>query len=552
MSENADLIVTNAAVYTCDPDREWAEAFAVADGSIIAVGSTDEVQALSTSDTEVVDAGGRMVLPGLCDVHTHLGYGGNQAAWELTLPPTATLDEVLATVRDKAADTGPGEWIVGGNIGSTVMDEVVKGGFLAALDEAGGGLPVLLRDDSMHNRWVSTRALEIIGVGPDTPDPDGGTYVRDADGNPTGVLQEMASKVVEDAVLASIDNPEERLRVAFKTALRMVNSFGITAAQDAGTLEHSLRALAALDDSGELSAWVVGSMPARPFFEDGATGEELYAVGGSYRRAHVRPDFVKLFVDGVPMTRTSAMLSPYICHGEHEDPEFKGEAYWSPGDVVQALERCYELGLGAKLHCAGDGSVRLALDAIEAVRAAHGDGPIFQIAHVVYVDPADVPRFARLGVVADASPYIWFPSVIQDSCANQVPKETLDRSFPCRELVDSGALLAAGSDWPVVPLPNPWLGLETLVTRANPDPSVSGELNPSQRLSLAEAIAAFTRNPAKAAGLGDTTGAIRPGLSADFILVNQNLFDIEPSQIHQTQVEFTYFQGRKVYDRTIG
>ena len=549
MTKSPDLIVVNAAVYTCDPDREWVEAFAVADGGIVATGSTDEISQLSTVDTQVVDADGRMVLPGLCDVHTHLGYGGNQIAWELTLPPTATRDEILSLIAEKAAAAKPDEWIVGGNIGSTVMDDLAKGGYLSSLDEASGGRPVLLRDDSMHNRWVSSRALEIIGVGPDTPDPDGGTYVRDAQGKLSGVLQEMASKVVEDAAMASIDNAEERLRVAFKAALRMVNSFGITAAQDAGTLEHSLRTLAELDDSGELSAWVVGSMPARPFFEEGATGEELYAVGGSYRRAHVRPDFVKLFVDGVPMTRTSAMLSPYICHGAHEDPEFKGEAYWSPDDLVRALERCYELGLGAKLHCAGDGSVRLALDAIEAVRASHGDGPIFHIAHVVYVDPADVPRFAALSVVADASPYIWFPSIIQDSIATQLPKETFDRSFPCRELVDSGALLAAGSDWPVVPLPNPWLGVETLVTRANPDPSVSGELNPSQRLSLAEAIAAFTRNPAKAAGLGETTGLIRPGLSADFIVLDRNLFDIEPGQIHQTQVEETYFQGRKVYDR---
>jgi predicted amidohydrolase YtcJ len=167
---------------------------------------------------------------------------------------------------------------------------------------------------------------------------------------------------------------------------------------------------------------------------------------------------------------------------------------------------------------------------------------------VAYVDPEDIPRFAPLGVVADASPYIWFPSVIQDSCANQVPGTTFERSFPCRDLVDSGALLAAGSDWPVVPLPNPWLGIETLVTRANPDPAVPGELNPTQRLSLPEAIAVFTRNPAKAMGLGDKVGAIQPGRSADFIVLNHNLFDIEPNTIHQTQVLATYFEGRQVHD----
>ncbi|MCZ0991722.1 amidohydrolase [Streptomyces diastatochromogenes] len=550
MSQRADLIVTNAAVYTCDPAREWAEAFAVAGGDIIAVGSADEVRALATPGTKVLDAGGRMVMPGLCDVHTHLGYGGSKIAHELGLLPTDTLDDILAKVRDRAAELGPDEWIVGGTITSSVLADVSKGGYLAAFDEASGGHPVILRDDSMHNRWVNSRALELIGVGADTPDPEDGTYVRDADGRLTGVLLEMASKVVEDAMNASIENPEERLRVAFKTALRMVNSFGITAAQDAGTLEHSLRALAGLDDSGEMTAWVVGSMPSRTFFEEGAVGEELYAVGGSYRRPHVRPDFVKLFLDGVPMTRTSALLTPYICHGDHEDPDFKGESYWSHDDLVKTLKRCYELGLGAKLHSTGDGSVRLALDAIETVRKALGDGPIFQIAHVINVHPDDVPRFAELNVVADASPYMWFPSVIIDITAEQVPQEVVERSFPCKDLVDSGAVLAAGSDWPVVPLPNPWLGMETLVTRANPDPAVPGELGLAQRLSLPEAIAAFTSNPAKAMGLGDTTGAIRTGLSADFVVLNHNLFDVEPGEIHQTQVEYTYFKGAKVYEKS--
>jgi hypothetical protein len=550
MTPRADLIVNNAAVYTCDPAREWAEAFAVAAGEIIAVGDDSDVSDLAAADTEIFDAGGRMVMPGLCDVHTHLGYGGAQAAWELTLSPTDTLERILATVQEYAASCAADEWVVGGTIGSTVLDTVAQGGHLQALDTASGGHPVILRDDSMHNRWINSRALEIIGVAADTPDPDGGAYVRDSAGELTGVLQEMASKLVEDAMAASLANPAERLRVSFQTALRMVNSFGITAAHDAATLEPGLQALADLDDNGELTAWVVASMPARPFFEDGLVGEDLYAVGKTYRRARVLPDFIKLFLDGVPMTRTSAMLTPYLCHGPHEDPDFTGKPYWSSDDLVQTLERCYQLGLGAKLHCAGNGSVRLALDAIEHVRATHGDGPIFHIAHVVYVDPTDIPRFAPLGVVADASPYIWFPSIIQDSCANQVPRDTFDRSFPCKDLVDAGALLAAGSDWPVVPLPNPWLGLETLITRANPDSSVPGELNPDQRLSVSEAIATFTRNPAKAMGLADTTGAIRTGLSADFIVLNHNLFDINPGDIHQTQVELTYFQGKKVHDRS--
>lgn len=549
MSQRVDLIVTNAAVYTCNPGQEWAEAFAVAGGEVAAVGSAAEIAALATADTEVLDLGGHMVMPGLCDVHTHLGYGGTQSAWELGLFPTDSLDEILAKVRERAAKLEPGEWVVGGIVGSTVLDAVAKGGFRAALDEAGGDHPVILRDDSMHNRWINSRALTLMGVDENSADPEGGTFVRDADGKLTGVLYEMASKLVEDTMLASVPDLAGRHRISFKTALGMVNSYGITAAQDAGTLEYGLRTLADLDDSGEMSAWVVASLPARPFFEEGAVGEELFAVAGTYRRTHVRPDFVKIFLDGVPMTRTTAMLTPYLCHGANEDPAYTGEPYWTLEDLVSTLERCSELGLGAKLHATGDASVRLALDAIEAARA-HGNAPIFQIAHVEYVDPADLPRFAELGVVADASPYIWYPNVFQDSIANQIPPEPFSRSWPCSDLVSSGALLAAGSDWPVVPAPNPWIGLETLVTRANPDPSTSGELNSGQRLSLPDAIAAFTSNSAKAMGLGDVTGIIDTGYSADFVVLNHNLFEIAPNQIHQTVVERTYFQGGAVYQRS--
>ncbi|MGW8765899.1 amidohydrolase [Streptomyces sp. NPDC055815] len=396
---------------------------------------------------------------------------------------------------------------------------------------------------------VSSRALQIMGVDESSPNPEDGTYVRDADGKLTGVLYELASKIVEDAMIATITDPDERHKVSFKTALQMVNAFGITAAQDAGTLEYALQTLSALDDDGQLTAWIVASLPARPFFEEGRVGEELYAAAAPYRRPRLRPDFVKLFLDGVPMTRTSAMLEPYLCHGDHEDPEYRGDPYWSRDDLVRTLERCYELGLGAKLHAAGDASVRLALDAIEEVRSTHGEGPIFQIAHVVYVDPADIPRFVELGVIADASPYIWYPSVINDSLATQVPSTTIERSWPLKALVESGAVVAAGSDWPVVPSPNPWVGMETLVTRAQPGASDSDELNPSQRLTLPEAIAVFTTNSAKAMGLGDVAGALRPGLSADFIVLNQNLFDVDPGEIHRTEVDLTYFQGKNVHER---
>lgn len=542
-----DLIVTGK-IFTSDPDNEWVEAFAVTDGMITAVGSESELRGLAGATTEIIESPSGLVLPGFSDGHSHLGLGGGQAAWEMPLLPTDTKEEIFEKVRAWGANLAPDEWIIGGIVGATVMDDIKNVADLASLDEAAGGHPVLLRDDSMHNRWVNSRALELMGVGPDTPNSDGGEYVRDAAGRLTGVLYELASADVEAAADASMVEPDAHNKVSVQTALRILNSYGITSVQDAATMAYSWKALGALEQAGEITAWVVGSMPTRGFIEAGVVGEELFTIGAAHRSKHVRPDFVKFVLDGVPMTRTTAMLRPYICH-EHEDPEFTGTSLWTLEDLVASLELCYENGMGGKLHATGDASVRLVLDAVEIVRNKLGDGPIFQIAHVEFVDPLDVPRFAALGVVPDASPYIWYPSVIQESIGKQIPDATVQNSWLTKDMLDSGALLSAGSDWPcVLPTPDPWVGLETLVTRRNPDPTVAGILNPGQRLTVAEAIAVFTRNPAAAMGLASVTGMIRRGLSADFIMVDQNLFEVDPSSIHQTKVTQTYFEGRKVYD----
>ncbi|GER21873.1 amidohydrolase [Zafaria cholistanensis] len=546
-----DLIVLDAKVFTANPDRPWAEAFAVAGGRISAVGASADIQALAGPATHVESLGGQVVLPGLSDGHAHLGLGGSMLAWELPLQPTDTKEIIFGKVRDWAQKLGPEEWIVGGIVGSTVMDVVGNVEDLAALDEASGGRPVLLRDDSMHNRWVNSTTLQLMGITADSPDPEGGHYVRDAaaGGALTGVLHEIASAEAEAVLSASLTDPAARHRTSLATALSTLNSYGITSVQDAATMEYSWKALADLESAGEITAWVVGSMPVRPFLETGTVGDELLGIGEAHRSEHVRPDFIKVVLDGVPMTRTTAMLRPYVCHGRHEDPEFRGEPYWNHDDLVETLRMCYDRGLNAKLHATGDASARLVLDAVEQVRKERGPGPIFQIAHVEFLDDADVPRFAELNVVPDASPYIWYPGVIQESIAQQIPAETVDSSWRTRDLVEAGALLAAGSDWPcALPTPDPWIGLETLVTRENPDPEVTTALNPSQRLELEQALLAFTRNPAQAMGLGGVTGSLVPGLSADFIVLDRDIFSIPANEIHRTRVQRTFFAGTEVYN----
>jgi predicted amidohydrolase YtcJ len=221
-------------------------------------------------------------------------------------------------------------------------------------------------------------------------------------------------------------------------------------------------------------------------------------------------------------------------------------------EVVRWISRAEELGLAVKVHCAGDAAVRDTLDAIEIVRDFRGPGPAHHIAHASFIDPADIPRFKRLNVVADLCPAIWFPCAITVANSAVIDSERANRYWPNRDLHQSGALLAAGSDWPVVGLPDPWFGLEGMVTRRNPKAGYRGALWAEQALDLATAIEIYTRNPAQAMGLGDITGSIEPGKSAELIVLDRNLFECAADDLADTKVLETYFEGRKVHERAPG
>ncbi|WP_344324617.1 amidohydrolase, partial [Kitasatospora putterlickiae] len=511
-------------------------------------GSAD-IARLAGPDTAIVDADGRMVMPGICDVHTHLALGGASVAWDLPIPPHYSPEEICRAVAAHAATLGPDEWITGGLVGSPTMERLATVEMLAALDRAAGGRPVVLKDDTQHNRWVSSATLKAMGVTEDSPDPEGGTFVRDGAGRLTGVLWEQASRAAEVAFAESVEDPEARHRVTFTTAARICNRYGITTACDAATMEPALRTFSALEAEGALTLRVVASTVARPLLaEPGISGEELLELSGRFGSELLHVGFVKVFLDGVPMTRTAAMLDPYLPHPCAAHGPESGECLYDLDGLVEELERAVSAGRGVKLHAAGDASTRLALDAIAVVRERHGSRPVFHIAHTEYVAPSDVRRFAELDVVADASPYLWYPSMIQDVLAACVPAEVIDRAWPLADLVASGATVAAGSDWPAgAPLPHTWTGIETMVTRRAPGGSEDA-VNPGQALTLREALLSFTRRPAEAMGLGERVGSIEVGKSADFVVLSQNLFDVDTHRIHETTVLETYLRGARVYD----
>ncbi|MCB1274555.1 MAG: amidohydrolase, partial [Leucobacter sp.] len=473
-----DLILTDARIYTVEPAHPWAEALAVTGGRITALGTGTEVLATAGPSTEVRALDGAFVMPGLIDAHNHHAVAGQEELFELRLPLGAHLDGIIDAVRTYAAGLPDGAWVVGGPWASDRLGEVNTADALARLDEAAGGRPVMLADDSHHNRWVSTRALELGGVRAG----DAGV-VLDASGRPTGVLLEAAGIPVARAQRDVGGLSEAQHRQASRHGIGILNSYGVTAFQDAGVSTGTLEALRSLDQAGELDAWVVSSMLVNDdIFGFSEIGERLVFSGERYRTAHHRPDFAKIFLDGVPPTRTAAFLEPYLpddVHGAH----FCGETLFPPAELLDWLRRLAEHGISAKIHCTGDAAVHEVLNAVAAVRTAGFTRTRYHVAHGQFIHPDDIARFAELGVVAEISPFIWVPSPIVEAISQVRPAADIGRIQPNRALLDAGAIVAGGSDWPVSPSPNAWEGIHGLVTREDPTGQYPGTLWPEQAIT---------------------------------------------------------------------
>ncbi|MBB2973113.1 amidohydrolase [Mesorhizobium sp. RMAD-H1] len=543
-----DLILTNGRIYTVGGKDMWVEAVAITGGRIIAAGSAAQIGALREPETEIEDLGGRMAMPGFVDVHNHILMAGQSALYELQFPPSSTLDEICGHVRAYAEKAAPGQWIVGNQWGADMMAVLNSAESLARLDDASLGHPVFLRDETMHNRWANSEAMRLAGIFGNQPDPPQGAFLRDpATGRLSGVLVESASGIVELA--ASKDFSPEMARAAVKRAVKIANGLGVTSFQDAATTLPILEALAALDRAGELSAWAVASLPLiQPSFLFGTTGDELLAVRNDYRTAHVRPDFTKIFLDGVPGAQTAAFHDAYVADPAHPHGH-RGDLLVDLPEMVRMVDKSERLGMGLKVHCAGDRAVTQMLDAVEAVRHFRGPTTIrHHIAHASYIRPKDIGRFAELNVVGDLCPMIWYPTTFLEGHKAVMGEERATRFWPIAELQKSGALLAGGSDWPVIPVPDPWHGIEGMVTRQNPSGAFPGvSLWPEQAIDLASAIRIYTLNSAIAMGIDAITGSIEPGKSADIIVLDQNVFDVPADRIADTKVIMTFFEGRAVH-----
>jgi len=544
----ADTVLTNGQIYTVNSTGPWVEAVAIKDGKYVFIGDAESAAVYIGDDTEIIDLEGKMAMPGVNETHAHSWQGGTKELYECNFSFSATPDEIAEIVQG-CVEAGTGAtWITGGQWTSSFFTNNDIGSPKEWLDQFSGDKAIYFEDDATHNAWVNSRALELAGIDADTPNPDGGTFVRDENGEPNGLVFETAKPIVEKAIP---DLTHEQNVAAIAEAVRLANSFGLTGIHEARTPPEVSRAYQQLDQEGRLTAYAITNMQTpRGQRSESFDVTELEAVAEKYASTHVYTKFAKFFLDGVPtVSRSGYMLELYLINEEYPEATH-GDLLIEQDALTTDLIELDKRGFTAKMHAAGDGAVRVALDAIEQVRKTNGaSGLRHEIAHAGYIHPDDLPRFAELNVTADLSPYLWFPRPINESILDAIGERALDY-WPIRDLLESGANVAAGSDWPsVAESVNPWPAIEALVTRRNPYTNGEEALWPEQAITLEQALKIFTLDGARAYRLEEQTGSIEPGKSADLIVLNQNLFEVPIESVSETTINKTFFEGRVVFTR---
>ncbi|WP_329493896.1 amidohydrolase [Kitasatospora herbaricolor] len=540
---HADLVLTGGPVHTGDPARTRATGLAVTGERITAVGH-DEVKELIGPKTEVVDLRGRMLVPGFQDAHVHAVYGGVELG-QCDLTGTTGRAEYRSRIAEYARAHPERAWITGGGWSL----ESFAGGLPTRreLDEVVADRPVYLLNRDHHGAWVNTRALELAGITRDTPDPADGRIEREPDGTPSGVLQEGATTLV--ARIVPPTDAAERLAGLLR-AQRLLHSLGVTGWQDAllgvfnGQPDPSDAYLAAARD-GSLTARVAGAL-----WWDRARGAEqipeLVQRRAELEHGRFRARSVKIMQDGITENFTAAMTGPYL-DGCGCATANSGLSFVDPAALCEHVVALDALDFQVHFHALGDRAVREALDAVEAARRANGHrGTRHHLAHLQVVHPADVPRFARLGAIANIQP-LWAAHEPQmdELTIPFLGPERAARQYPFGDLLRSGATLAAGSDWPVSS-PDPLAGIHVAVNRTLPESDHERVFLPEQRLDLATALAAYTAGSAHVNGLDDA-GSLRPGNLADLVVLDRDVF-LAPQAVAEARVERTYVGGRLVHE----
>ena len=537
----ADRIVRGGIVWTGDANRPLAEAVAILGERIVGVGSSAEVgDAWRGPKTQVLEAPEGLVLPGFNDAHVHFLAGGLDLD-NVNLKDAPTREEFARRIAGRAAVLPPGEWVTGGNWDDQAWDPAVMPD-ATLVDEAlratgKEGVPVFVSRYDGHMAVANAAAMRLARVDARTQNVPGGEIGRDARGNPNGLFKDAAMSLVSRAMPPL--SRERRLR-AIQKALGHAASLGVTSVQDMNPESEDINVYAELLERGELTARVYAA-PYLVRFEDYATTGVRRAFGSPWLRIGA----LKGYADGSLGSSTAWFAEPFT-----DQPSSRGllsDEETPPRAMLDRMMGADAAGLQLCIHAIGDAGISLVLDQFAAVAEAHGPADRrSRIEHAQHVGAKDFARFAQQGVIASMQPY----HAIDDGrwAEKRIGRERIRTTYAFRTFLDSGVRLAFGTDWSVAPL-DPILGLQAAVTRATLDGKNPGGWVPEQKITLAEAVTAYTQGSAYAEFQEKEKGILAPGMLADLVILSRDIFRLEPKDLHEARVTTTIVGGRVVYER---
>ncbi len=536
---DADTVLLHGRVYTINPEHPWAEAVAIRGGKIIAAGSDAEIGKWRARRTQVLDAKGRLVLPGFVDCHIHF-LDGSLSLGRVNLEGAKNPADIQQRLREYLAKHPGNGWVLGRG-----WDYAMFGAEALPhkkyLDEILPDRPVFLEGFDGHTYWANSKALAAAGITRDTPDPPNGTIVRDPKtGEATGALKEAAQALVANVVPKPT---RAEKRAALRAGLKWANARGLTRVHSAGSDFEELDLYDELRRQGRLTVRFTIAYFLNPPELRAKDLAEIESARKKYHDDWLDAGAVKMMVDGVVESHTAAMLEPYS-----DDPSLKGRLFWEPEKYKAAVAELDRRGFQLFTHAIGDFAVRTALDAYDSAESRnHTRDRRMRIEHIETIAASDISRFGQLGVIASMQPLHSYPNAdTLEVWARNAGPDRASRAWVWNSIAKAGGRYAFGSDWPVVTL-NPWEGLQTAVTRQTAEGKPAGGFVPEQRLSVAEAIQGYTLDAAFAGRREKSEGSIEPGKAADLIVVSQDLFAMDPHKISETKVILTMVGGRVVF-----
>src|SRR4051812_32735511 len=527
-SEKSAEMVVFGRIWTADAHRPWAEAVATRGEKIIAVGSREELEPYRSKKTQVIDAGDGMVVPGLIDSHIHLTDGGLQLA-SVQLRDANTRDEFVRRIGEFAKKKGKGEWITGGD-----WDHTLWGGELPSrdwIDAVTRENPVWLNRLDGHMSLANSAAMRAAKVADDVKDVPGGEIVRDKAGRPTGMFKDNALGLID----RGMPDPSMQQRLdATVAAMNYLAARGVTAVHHLGTWSQ-LEIFRIAERRGLLKTRIYACTPLGDWqrmakeVTNRGRGNDWLRIGG-----------LKGYVDGSLGSHTAAFLEPFS-----DATGGRGLLVNSEEDLEKWTQGADKAGLQVVVHAIGDRAIRMQLDVYERVAKANGPRDRrFRIEHAQHISPVDLPRFAKLGVIASMQPY----HAIDDGrwAERSIGAKRCETTYAFRSLLDSGARLAFGSDWFVAP-PTPIEGIYAAVTRRTIDGKNPNGWVPEQKIKVEEALRAYTIDAAYAGFSEKSLGSIEPGKLADLVILDRNLFETPPNELNTVPIHTTIVGGKIVY-----